>query len=152
MRRLLNMTDWRWSDQRPDDTRWSYFWRSGESLALITLLSYAFVLLTRGDTFATSAAFTWIRAHFTEGQLSAFAVALACLSPLALWLNAGVLRLLALVSQSGYFLMFGISFHATSPQGLGWASFTTGGVWLLVRAGFLLRHHWRRGGGGCGER
>lgn len=151
MRRLLDMADWKWSDHHPaGHTRWTYFVRSGEAVTTALLAAYAAVILWPGNHFAHGEAWAWLRAltggH--AGPWAAMAVALAITGPWALWQDSGSLRVLSMVSQGAFFLLLANTVRAASPPGLLLATLLVCGLWLVVRALFLLRHHLRRGGRG----
>jgi hypothetical protein len=149
MRRLRGAADWRWSDHRPEGhSRWTYFARSGEALTSLFLASFAAIFLWPGSTFATAAAFAWLRQLVAGhgGVWVAVAVALAITGPYALWQDSGALRILSTASQGAFFILLANSVRLGAPPSLLAATLVLSGLWLLVRAAFLLRHHWRWGG------
>lgn len=149
MRRLLDAADWPWSDHRPEGhSRWTYFIRSGEALTSAFLATYAAIFVWPGSTFATSPAFAWLRQLVRDhgGFWVALALALAITGPYALWKDSGALRILSMASQGVFFLLLANSVRLGAPPSLLAATLTVAGVWLMVRATFLLRHHLRWGG------
>lgn len=145
---MRNVTDWSWTDFGTPlglRGRWYIFVRSGECLTTTFLAAYCAVFLLPGSTFARSAAFDWLAhlSHRREQPYAIMAIALSLTGPLAVGLDSGSLRIMSLVSQGAFFLLFGLSFWRNSPLGLGWITFVLSGLWLVWRAASLLRHHTR---------
>lgn len=146
-RRLLLAGDWPWTDYEPGRPRFVYFLCSGEALTTIVLTFYAITFSWRGSTFATSAAFSWMRdlADHRTGVWTAIALALAFTGPLALAMDSGSLRILSMFSQGIFFLFLANSVRLGAPPSLLFATVLVSGCWLIVRAVSLVRHHWRGG-------
>lgn len=151
MRRLLDSAAWPWTDADPARVaRPVQFARSGEALTSACLLAYAAIFLWPGSTFAVAPVLAWLRATSDgrPGPWAALALALAITGPLALWWDSGMLRILSLGSQAGFFLVLANAVRLGSPPGLLIATLALLGAWSAGRAATLARAHWRGGGGG----
>jgi hypothetical protein len=146
----MTLAHWSWTDFGSPLTqrgRWYIFARSGEALTAMLLTVYAVIFLLPGSTLTTSASWAWLinLSHQRSEPWAVMAFALSVTGPLAVGMDEGRLRVLSLASQGVFFVLLGISVFQAVPRGLGWSTFMLAGLWLLWRAGTLVRYHTTRG-------
>lgn len=127
---------WKWSDLDRPRGPWGLFALSGEFLTTLLLWGYTAVLLAPGATVTQTPALA-VLAEASRGKdwpWAAVAFALSIVAPIAVWLDAGRLRLLSLVLQGAFFALLGWSGFVNFRLSLGWITFALCGAYLLGRA------------------